>query len=88
MEGLKSFNLVFASHECACVDVLPELAVAAGLVRREPLGRGLGRRCEVDCLLHVNFLTKYLTSFEIKPLFVFTVGHAHGFVFGTSGFFY
>jgi hypothetical protein len=54
VEGLKSFNLVFASHECACVDVLPELAVAAGLVRREPLGRGLGRRCEVDCLLHVN----------------------------------
>jgi hypothetical protein len=36
VEGLKSFNLVFASHECACVDVLPELAVAAGLVRREP----------------------------------------------------
>jgi hypothetical protein len=36
VEGLKSFNLVFAPHECACVDVLPELAVAASLVRREP----------------------------------------------------
>ena len=63
MEGLKSFNLVFASHECACVDVLPELAVAAGLVRREPLGRGLGRRCEVDCLLHVNIYPLYRINY-------------------------
>ena len=55
MEGLKSFNLVFASHECACGDRLCDLAVVQGLVRREAFGRGLGRRCEVGCLLHLNF---------------------------------
>ena len=46
---------MLASHEFMCGDRLCELALAAGLVRREPFGRGLGRRCEVDCLLHVNF---------------------------------
>lgn len=39
-----------------CGDGLCELALAAGLVRREPFGRGLGRRCEVGCQLHVNFV--------------------------------
>ena len=48
-------NLMLASHECTCADMLWDLSLVAGLVRREPLGRGLDRRCEVGCLLHVNF---------------------------------
>ena len=48
-------NLMLASHECTCADMLRDLSLVAGLVRREPLGRGLDRRCEVGCLLHLNF---------------------------------
>ena len=51
IEGLKSLNLVFASHELTYGDRLCELALAAGLVRRDANGtfrslelvRGVGR---------------------------------------------
>ena len=61
-------NLMLASHECTCADMLWDLSLVAGLVRREPLGRGLDRRCEVGCLLHLNFEAPKIRPMSTDPL--------------------